>query len=168
MKLAPDGLAIADIGDDVENTIAVTALVLGPALLDTGWQSDIAGCSGSNRHLMWIIQAAASGDNHPAVLQVDFADLGGIPFFAQYAYRSFDLTALDPIARGLATAEGFTLGSSLEAFEEEYGDAEFFDELRGLAAFEERMVAGFEIGESAADRQVWYVGAGDDGCEDFG
>ncbi len=168
MKLAPEGLSIADIGDDVENTIAVISLVLGPPLPDAGWQSDVSGCTGSNRHLTWIIQAADSGDNHPAWLQVDFADLGGTPFFAQYAYRSLDLPVLDPLAEGLATAEGFTLGSSLETFEDEYGDADFFDELRGLTNFNERMLAGFELGETATDREAWYIGAGADGCEDFG
>jgi len=168
MKLAPAGLSIADIGDDVENTIAVIALVLGPAFVDTEWQSGIPGCAGSNRHLTWIIQAADSGEDHPAVLEVDFADLGGTPFFAQYAYRSLDLAVLDPMAQGLATAEGFTLGSSLEAFEDEYGDADFFDDLRGLTDFNERMLAGFESGETTADRRAWYIGAGDDGCEDFG
>lgn len=167
MKLTPNGLAIADIGDNVENTIAVIALVLDLAWSDTGWVSDVAGCSGSNRHMTWRIQAADDGESHPAVLEVDFADLGGTPFFAQYAYRSYDLAMLDPIAQGLGTAEGFTLGSSLQEFEEEYGDAEFFDELRGLTEFEERMVAGFELGDSAVDRRSWYVGAGDDGCQDF-
>ena len=103
-----------------------------------------------------------------AVLIVDFADLGGTPFFAQYAYRSFDLSVLDPIAQGLTTAEGITLGSSLEEFEEAYGSADFFDELRGLTTFDERMLAGFVVGDDPADRQAWYLGAGDDGCEDFG
>ena len=167
MKLAPEGLAIADIGDDVENTIAVVALVLGPPFVDTGWQAGVPGCTGTNRHLTWIIQAADGGENHPAVLQVDFADLGGTPFFAQYAYRSFDLASLDPLARGLGTTEDFTLGTTLETFEDLYGDANFFDELRGLTEFEERMLAGFGLGETAADRQAWYIGAGADGCEDF-
>ncbi len=168
MVLAPDGLGIADIGDDPDNTMAVIALVLGPPFVDTDWQSGVPGCTGTNRHLTWIIQAGDDGENHPAVLTVDFADLGGTPFFAQYAYRSFDLTVLDPIAQGLTTAEGITLGSSLEEFEEAYGSADFFDELRGLTTFEERMLAGFVIGDDPADRQAWYVGAGDDGCEDFG
>jgi peptidoglycan hydrolase-like protein with peptidoglycan-binding domain len=167
MKLAPEGLAIADIGDDVENTIAVVALVLGPPFVDTGWQDGIPGCTGSNRHLTWIIQAADAGENHPAVLQVDFADLGGTPFFAQYAYRSFDIVSLDPLARGLGTDEDFTLGSTLETFEDLYGNASFFDELRGLTNFEERMLAGFGIGETATNRLAWYIGAGADGCEDF-
>lgn len=168
MKLTDNGLAIADIGDDVDNTIAVIGLVLGPPFVDTDWQTGVPGCTGTNRHLTWIIQAAASGDSHPAVLQVDFADLGGTPFFAQYAYRSFDLTALDPIAQGLTTPEGFTLGSTLEFFEDQYGTAEFFDDLRGLARFQDRTVAGFEPGDTPADRLAWYIGAGDDGCEDFG
>ena len=168
MVLAPDGLSIADIGDDPDNTMAVISLVLGPPFVDTDWQSGVPGCVGTNRHLTWIIQAGDDGENHPAVLIVDFADLGGTPFFAQYAYRSFDLTVLDPIAQGLTTEEGFTLGSSLEEFEEAYGDAEFFDTPRGLTTFEEKMVAGFEVGDQPTTRLAWYVGAGDDGCEDFG
>lgn len=168
MVLAPDGLGIADIGDDPDNTMAVIALVLGPPFVDTDWQTGVPGCVGSNRHLTWIIQAGDDGENHPAVLIVDFADLGGTPFFAQYAYRSFDLAVLDPIARGLTTEGGFTLGSSLEQFEEAHGDADFFDTVRGLTAFDDKMVAGFESGDEPADRLAWYVGAGDDGCEDFG
>jgi peptidoglycan hydrolase-like protein with peptidoglycan-binding domain len=168
MKLVPSGLSIADIGDDVDNTIAVIALVLGPAFVDTGWQTGVPGCTGTNRHLTWIIQAAESGDNHPAVLEVDFADLGGTPFFAQYAYRSFDLGSLDPIAQGLTTPEGFTLGSDLDFFQEQYGSANFFDELRGLTNYAGTAVAGFEPGATDADRLAWYLGAGDDGCTDFG
>jgi hypothetical protein len=30
------------------------------------------------------------------------------------------------------------------------------------------MLAGFELGETATDREAWYIGAGADGCEDFG
>lgn len=167
MKLDPDGLAIADISDDVENTIAVIALVLGPATVDTDWRP-VDGCSGTHRQLQWVIQLADDRVDHPAVLEVNFSDLGGSPFFSEYAYRSRDLGLLDPIAQGLATEEGLTLGSSLEFFQDEYGDADFFDEVRGLTRFSERMVAGFEPGESPADRLAWYIGAGDDGCENFG
>lgn len=168
MVLQPDGIGIADIGDDPDNTAAVIELVLGPPFVDTGWQSDVPGCVGSNRHLTWIIQAADGGDNHPAVLVIDFADLGGTPFFAQYAYRSFDLAALDPIAQGLTTEDGISLGSDLETFTDVYGDVQFYDETRGLTAFQEKMVAGFEPGAEPADRLIWYIAAGDDGCEDFG
>jgi peptidoglycan hydrolase-like protein with peptidoglycan-binding domain len=167
MRLAPNGLAIADIGDDVDNTIAVVALVLGPATVDTGWQTDVPGCSGTHRHLQWVVQQADNRVDHPAVLEVDFSDLGGTPFFSEYTYRSYALTLLDPIAQGLTTEEGLSLGSTLEFFEEQYGDAEFFDEVRGLTTFNERMIAGFGLGETAAEREAWYIGAGDDGCEDF-
>jgi peptidoglycan hydrolase-like protein with peptidoglycan-binding domain len=167
MRLAPDGLAIADIGDDVENTIAVISLVLKDPLIDTGWQTDVI-CAGTQRHLQWVIQLADNRVDHPAVLEVDFSDLGGTPFFSQYAYRSYDLPTIDPMAQGLKTAEGLTLGSSLEFFEDVYGDATFFDEVRGLTDFEGTGVAGFDVGATAADRQAWYIGAGDDGCEDFG
>jgi hypothetical protein len=167
MRLTPTGLSIADIGDEVENTIAVIALVLGPATVDTGWQTDVPGCNGTHRHLQWVVQQADNRVDHPAVLEVDFSDLGGTPFFSEYAYRSYDLSLLDPIAEGLTTEEGLSLGSTLEFFEETYGDADFFDEVRGLTEFNERMTAGFDARESATEREVWFIGAGDDSCDDF-
>jgi len=167
MRLTPNGLAIADIGDEVENTIAVIALVLGPATVDTGWQTDVPGCNGTHRHLQWVIQQADNRIDHPAVLEVDFSDLGGTPFFSEYAYRSFDLSLLDPIAQGLTTEEGLSLGSTLDFFEETYGAADFFDEVRGLTTFNEEMTAGFDEGDTASEREAWFIGAGNDGCDDF-
>jgi hypothetical protein len=167
MRLAPNGLAIADIGDEVDNTIAVIALVLGPATVDTGWQTDVPGCPGTYRHLQWVVQQADNRVDHPAVLEVDFSDLGGTPFFSEYAYRSYDLSLLDPIAQGLTTLEGISLGTALDVFEDEYGPADFFDEVRGLTTFSDRMTGGFAEGETAADREMRFIGAGDDGCEDF-
>ncbi len=125
------------------------------------------GCNGTHRHLQWVIQQADNRVDHPAVLEVDFSDLGGTPFFSEYAYRSYDLPLLDPIAEGLTTEEGMSLGSTLEFFEEAYGDADFFDEVRGLTRFNDKMTAGFIAGESAAEREVWFIGAGDDSCDDF-
>jgi len=168
MMLEPDGLAIADFGDDPENTIAVVSLVLGSPLIDTGWQDGIPGCTGSNRHVTWLIQAdEPPGQEHPAALELDFSDLGGTPFFAQYAYRSYDLASLDPIAQGLTTAEGVSLGTDLESFTDIYGEAIFSDPLRGLTDFNEGMLAGFELGDEPADRLAWYLGSGSDGCADF-
>jgi peptidoglycan hydrolase-like protein with peptidoglycan-binding domain len=167
MVLEADGVAIADFGDDPENTIAVVSLVLGEPFFDTGWQENEPGCTGINRHVTWLIQADAGGQDHPAALELDFSDLGGTPFFAQYAYRSYDLAALDPIAQGLTTAEGISLGSDLEAFTDLYGQVVFFDPIRGLTDFNEEMLAGFEPGEEPADRFAWYIGAGSDGCPDF-
>jgi hypothetical protein len=101
------------------------------------------------------------------VLEVDFSDLGGTPFFSEYTYRSYEISLLDPIAQGLTTEDGLSLGSSLEFFEDQYGAADFFDEDRGLTRFNDDMVAGFTLGESAAERETWYIGAGNDGCADF-
>jgi peptidoglycan hydrolase-like protein with peptidoglycan-binding domain len=167
MVLEPDGVAIADFGDDPENTIAVVSLVLGEPFFDTGWQEGVAGCTGVNRHVTWLVQADADGQDHPAALELDFSDLGGTPFFAQYAYRSYDLPALDPIAQGLTTAEGASLGTDLETFTDLYGEAVFFDAVRGLTDFRDEMLAGFEPGDEPADRLAWYLGAGSDGCPDF-
>lgn len=168
MKLEVDGLAIADFGDDPENTIAVVSLVLGEPFFDTGWQEGIPGCTGINRHVTWLVQADADGQDHPAALELDFSDLGGSPFFAQYAYRSYDLVSLDPIAQGLTTAEGISLGSTLEAFTDLYGTAVFFDAARGLTEFADGMLAGFDAGDDPATRGAWYLGSGSDGCPDFG
>lgn len=168
MSLEPDGVAVANFGDDPVNTVAVMALLLGPPFLDTDWQTDVPGCTGANRHITWIVQAAASGDEHPAVLTLDFTDIGGTPSFAQYSYRSFDLVGLDPVAQGLTTGEGISIGSTLEAFSEAHGDPEFFDEVRGLTRFGGGMLAGIETSDGEGGGQVWYLGAGDDGCEDFG
>lgn len=167
MVLEPDGIAIADFGDAPDNTIAVVSLVLGSPFFDTDWQEGVPGCTGTNRHVTWIIQADAEGQDHPAVLELDFSDLGGEPFFAQYAYRSYDLASLDPIAQGLTTSEGVSLATDLETFTDIYGQVQFFDELRGLTRFEEEMVAGFELGDEPAERLAWYLGAGSDGCADF-
>lgn len=168
MSLEPDGIAIADFGSDAENTIAVVSLVLGDPWFDTGWQEGVAGCTGSNRHVTWAIQLGSSETTHPAALELHFSDLGGAPFFAQYAYRSYDLDGLDPIAQGLTTAEGISLGMDLESFTDIYGQAVFFDPLRGLTEFnDDAMVAGFEQGEDPSARRAWYIGAGSDGCPDF-
>jgi peptidoglycan hydrolase-like protein with peptidoglycan-binding domain len=169
MKLEPDGIAIADFGADPDNTIAVVSLVLGSDLgfTDTGWQDGIPGCTGSNRHVTWTIQLDADGQNHPAVLTLDFSDLGGTPFFAQYAYRSFDVPALDPIAQGLTTPEGVSLGTTLDVFTDAYGTVQFFDTVRGLTEFEDTMLAGFTTGDDPTTRLAWYIGAGADGCADF-
>lgn len=168
MVLEPDGISIADFGENPDNTIAVVSLVLGEPWVDTGWQEGVPGCTGSNRHVTWPIQQGPDDQSHPAALELHFSDLGGAPFFAQYAYRSDDLDTLDPIAQGLTTADGVSLGTDLETFTDIYGEVVFFDPLRGLTEFDDEMLAGFEQGDEPVDRLVWYIGAGADGCTDFG
>lgn len=174
MVLEPQGLGVAAFGDDEVNTVAVISLVLGQPWEDTGWLDDEEGCTGSNRHVTWLIQADdPPGTDHPAFLVVDFTTTGGAPYFSQYSYRSADLATLDPIAGGLATAEGISLGSTLAAFSDAYSDPDFFDSVRGLARFaDDEMVVGIAISGTAADpdpdaSRVWYVSAGADGCTDF-
>ena len=171
MKLEANGLGVAQFGDDPVNTVAVIALLLGNPV-DTGWQEGIPGCTGKNRHLTWVIQGDPNGADHPAVLVVDLTDTGGQPYFSQYAYRSYDLTALDPIAQGLATADGVSIGSTLAEFSDAYGNPSFFDEVRGLANFDDDMLVGIEISGDVNDpdenaSRIWYIGAGSDGCTDF-
>lgn len=172
MKLEPNGLGVAQFGDDPVNTVAVISLLLGTATVDTGWQEGIPGCTGKNRHLSWLIQGDPNGSEHPAVLIVDLTDTGGLPYFSQYAYRSYDLSVLDPIAQGLATSEGVSIGSTLQAFSDAYGNPTFIDAVRGLAGFDDGMLVGIDLvgGADSPDEtasRIWYLGAGADGCEDF-
>lgn len=174
MVLDADGLGVAAFGDDEINTVAVIALLLGQPWEDSGWLTDEEGCTGSNRHVTWLIQADdPPGTDHPAFLIIDFTDTGGEPYFSQYSYRSADLATLDPIAAGLATDEGISLGSTLAAFVDAYTNPTFFDTNRGLARFAgDEMVVGMAISGTAdspdADATlVWYLSAGADGCDDF-
>jgi peptidoglycan hydrolase-like protein with peptidoglycan-binding domain len=174
MALEPDGLGIAAFGDDEINTVAVIALLLGQPWEDSGWLTDEEGCTGSNRHVTWLIQADdPPGTDHPAFLVVDFTTTGGAPYFSQYAYRSGDLATLDPIAAGLATEEGISLGSTLAEFADAYTNPSFYDTVRGLARFAgNEMVVGMAISGTAASpdadaTRVWYISAGADGCDDF-
>jgi len=174
MVLEPEGLGVAAFGDDEVNTVAVVSLLLGQPWDDTGFLTDEEGCTGSNRHVTWLIQADdAPGTDHPAYLVLDFTNTGGTPYFSQYAYRSADLATLDPIASGLATEDGISLGSTLAEFSDAYSDPDFFDSVRGLARFAgDEMVVGIAISGTAADpdpdaSRVWYLSAGSDGCPDF-
>jgi hypothetical protein len=174
MVLEANGLGVAAFGEDEINTVAVIALLLGQPWEDSGWLTDEQGCTGSNRHVTWLIQADdPPGSDHPAFLVVDFTTTGGTPYFSQYSYRSADLATLDPIAAGLATEEDISLGSTLAEFAAAYTNPTFFDTVRGLALFGgNEMVVGMAISGTAADpdadaTRVWYVSAGADGCDDF-
>lgn len=170
MTLDEDGVGIADLGDDPVNTVAVIALLLGPPFDDSGWETTDA-CTGSNRHVSWLIQGDSAGTNHPAIFIADFTQTGGTPYFSQYAYRSFDLRALDPIARGLTTPDGITIGSSIDEFTNAYDTPVFDDPDLGLVS-EGDLLFGFDIvgtpeSPDGASSRAWYVGAGADGCPDF-
>lgn len=170
MVLTGAGISIADIGDDPTNTVAVIALVLGQPFDDSGWVEE-PGCTGANRHVTWVIQGGAAGTDHPAYFVADFTDTGGTPYFSQYAYRSDSLTALDPIARGLTTADGLTIGSTFDDFVAVHDIPDFDDPGNGLTVADEvtfgfRIVGSADSPDGAASR-IYYVGAGADGCPDF-
>lgn len=168
MLLRSDGLGVADFGDDPSNTIAIITLLLQAPWEDTDWQTDAPGCTGANRHVTWLIQAASSGDRHPAVLIISLSDVGGERAFAKYSYRSLDLAELDPIAQGLATRDGISIGSTLAEFIEAHGRPSFDDE--GRAQFSEGMTVGVDLVDGAVSpdeelSRVWYLAAGSDGCD---
>jgi peptidoglycan hydrolase-like protein with peptidoglycan-binding domain len=171
MTLESDGIGIASLGDDPVNTVAVIALLLGAPVDDTGWQTAIDECTGSNRHVTWVIQGGSSGSNHPAFFVADFTDTGGTPYFSQFAYRSEDLATLDPIARGLTTEDGLTIGSTYDDFVAVFDTPDFVDAELGLVR-EGEVTFGFEVigstdSPDGAATRIWYVGAGEDGCPDF-
>jgi hypothetical protein len=109
---------------------------------------------------------------------VDFSDVGfSDPSFAQYAYVSLDLENLDVGARALATPDGVSLGSSIGEFISAYGDPAYFDPDRGLVEIEPGFVGGIDRAPDDEEEdpegapvteRVWYLGAGQDGCVDFG
>ncbi|MEK7252918.1 MAG: peptidoglycan-binding domain-containing protein [Actinomycetota bacterium] len=170
MSLEEDGIGIATLGEDPVNTVAVIALLLGPPFEDSGWETDAA-CTGTNRHVSWLIQGDSSGTDHPAIFTADFTDTGGTPYFSQYAYISNDLPALDPIARGLTTEDGLSIGSTYDEYVVVYDEPTFEDTDRGLVhegdlLFGIVLVGGTETPDGAASR-VWHIGAGADGCPDF-
>ena len=171
MSLEEDGIGIATLGDDPVNTVAVIALLLGPPIDDSGWEAAAGSCTGTNRHVSWLIQGDSAGTEHPAIFIADFTDTGGTPYFSQYAYRSFDLATLDPIARGLTTADGLSIGSTYDEFTAVYDTAEFEDTELGLV-HEGDLLFGIQIIGTAdapdgTSSRVWYIGAGADGCPDF-
>jgi len=166
MVLQSNGIAVSSFGDEFENTMAVIELLLGRPLIDSDWVSDDPACDGTVRHVTWIIQAAAGSTNHPAVLVIAFTQQGAGTSFARYAFRSFDLDALDAVVTQLTTAGGISLGDTFADFTAAHGTPEFFDSENGLATFDDGMVVGFEGGDGE-DRRIFYLGAGDEGCDEF-
>jgi peptidoglycan hydrolase-like protein with peptidoglycan-binding domain len=168
MRLAGDGFGIVAIGDDAERVIERLQVILGDPTEDSGWATgDAAGrtCLGSNRHLVWIVQPADEGDQHPAVLYVHFseADAAGRSF-AEYAYVSRDPQAVDAGAMDLSTVGGVTIGRTITEFVAAYGQPNFVDGTSGMAS-----AGGMMIGLTPAggEELVWFVGAGGDGCEGY-
>jgi len=168
MILASDGLGIVAFGDDAERVITRLTTILGDPAADSGWELGDAGgrtCRGTNRHLTWVIQAAEAGLDHPAVFTVGFSDLAsGSRALAQYSYTTEDPRAVDAGAMELATAQGLTVGRSRDEFVALYGQPNFHDGTLGLTYGGGMLMGIVTVG--AAD-YIFYVGAGQDGCDDF-
>ncbi len=169
MYLGSGGIGIAAFDDDADAVIELLIDLLGEPSADTDWQTGNAGgrtCRGTNRHITWVIQAAESGSENPAVLTIDFSDVAdGTRVLAQYTYESDDPRAVDIGAMALATAEGVTIGRSRDEFVAIYGQPNFFDATRGLA-----WGGGIVFGITAieeGENLIYYVSAGSDGCDDF-
>lgn len=170
MKLEDDGIAIADFGDQPTDVVALIALLLTASMDDTGMEQQ-PGCTGSTRHVTWLIQGDSTGDNHPALFIADFTATGGTPYFSQYTYLSRNLGALDPLARGLTTPDGLTLGSTYDEFVAVYGTPTFIAGSGGFVRqgdylFRFDIVGGAENPDGTATR-IRSISAGDDTCPDF-
>jgi peptidoglycan hydrolase-like protein with peptidoglycan-binding domain len=168
MALTADGFGIVSLGDDAERVIERLQEILGNPAADSGWATGDAGgrtCLGSNRHLTWVIQPAEQGDQHPAVLYVHFSDDDtGAQTLAEYAYVSLDPQAVDAGAMGLSTAGGVTIGRTIAEFVAAYGQPNFVDGSSGMAEAGGMMMG---IGPAGGEDLVWFVGAGEDGCEGY-
>jgi len=168
MALAADGFGIVSLGDDAERVIERLQEILGSPAADSGWATGDAGgrtCLGSNRHLTWVIQPAEQGDRHPAVLHVHFSDDDtGAQTLAEYAYVSLDPQAVDAGAMGLSTAGGVTIGRTIAEFVTAYGQPNFVDGTSGMAEAGGMMMG---VGPAGGEDLVWFVGAGEDGCEGY-
>jgi hypothetical protein len=173
MELAPDGLGIADFGDEPTEVLDLLTAVLGEPTTDSGWEGgSIQGCSGFNRHVRWVIDPAESGDEHRAVLLVHFSDVGfDDTSFAQYEYITLDPAHVDIGARELATAAGLSLGSSLTEFVGLYGEPLILNLDLGFADFSAGMTVGIDLAteDDPVDfvERVWYLSGGQDGCADY-
>lgn len=174
LVLGPDGLDIADFGDEPTEVIDLLTGILGEPTTDSGWEGGaIQGCSGFNRHLRWVIDGPAEGSsNNRAVFFAHFSDVGyDDTSFAQWEYISRDAEHVDIGARALATADGLSLGSSLTEFINLYGEPLILNRDLGFADFNSNMVVGIDLAteDDPADfvERVWYLSGGQDGCADF-
>ncbi|MFH1329145.1 MAG: peptidoglycan-binding domain-containing protein [Actinomycetota bacterium] len=168
MRLAGDGFGILTFGDDAERVIGRLQGILGEPSADSGWATGDVGertCTGSNRHLTWIIQQAESGTEHPAVLYAHFSDVDtGSQAFVEFAYVSLDPQAVDAGAMDLSTAAGISIGRTVAEYAEAYGQPNFTDGNSGLTLGGGML---FGITTEGEDDLVSLIGAGDDGCEGY-
>jgi hypothetical protein len=168
MRLEADGFGILTFGDDAERVITRLQDILGAPAADSGWATGDAAertCTGSNRHLSWIVQSAETGAEHPAILYVHFSDIDtGSQTFAEYAYVSLDPQAVDAGVMDLATAGGISIGHSVADYAEVYGQPNFTDGNSGLTLGGGML---FGITPEGEDDLVWFIGSGDDGCEGY-
>ena len=168
MRLAADGFSILTFDDDADPVIERLQEILGAPATDTGWatgDADGRTCTGSNRHLTWILQSAETGTEHPAILYVHFSDIdGGTQVFAEYAYVSLDPQAVDAGVMDLMTVAGVSIGRTVDEFVAAYGQPNFIDGSSGLA-YGGGMLMGIRTAGEAD--LVWFIGAGEDGCEGY-
>jgi peptidoglycan hydrolase-like protein with peptidoglycan-binding domain len=168
MALRADGVGVAQLGAAADNAAAVIGLLLGNPWTDSGWRSDVTACPGTHQVLTWLIQAGTGTDDHPAVLVAFFAEVSDVPVFLQYRYRSLDLNALDPLAQGLATPEGISIGSTFERFVEAYGETALDGEGRVTVADGVTVtfaVVGTTDSPDPEASRIRSIEAGSGGCE---
>jgi hypothetical protein len=169
MLLQADGTGVAEFGGEPENAIAVMGLLLGVPFEDSGWRDDVAACPGTHRVVTWLIQAGLGTDQHPAVFTAYFAEVSSVPSFLEYAYFTLDMQALDPLAQGLGTAGGASIGTTLEQFLalEDYEDVTLGS--GGTATVDDGVVITFAVsGGDTPDpllTRVRRIESGSGGCD---
>lgn len=169
MLLQADGTGVAEFGGEPENAIAVMGLLLGVPFEDSGWRDDVAACPGTHRVVTWLIQAGLDTDQHPAVFTAYFAEVSSVPSFLEYAYFTLDMQALDPLAQGLGTAGGASIGTTLEQFLalEDYEDVTLGS--GGTATVDDGVVITFAVsGGDTPDpllTRVRRIESGSGGCD---
>lgn len=170
MVLQSDGTGVAAFGGEPQNAIAVMGLLLGVPFEDSDWRDDVAACPGTHRVVTWLIQAGLGTDQHPAVFTAYFAEVSGVPSFLEYSYVTLDLQALDPLAQGLATAGGASIGTTLEQFLalEDYEEATLGS--GGTVTVDDGVLITFTVSGSAdaPDPQltrIRRIEAGSGGCD---
>lgn len=166
MVLRGDGVGVADLGTDADNAAGVISLILGSPWTDSGWQSDVAACPGTHRAVTWLVQAGLGSDAHPAVFTAFFSEVSNEPIFLEYTYHTLDLAALDPLAQGLGTVEGISIGSTFEQFTDAYEvgiDAQGRVTPSGGPTIEFAVVGDTASPDPTATR-VNRIGAGTGGC----
>jgi len=172
LVLGPDGLGVVKFGDEPGDVERLLTGILGEPTSDSGWEGNARGCTGFNRQIRWVIDPAPQGSDHRAVFLARFSDQGFVgPAFAQWEYVTLDTDNVDIGSRSLATALGLSVGSTLTEFVALYGEPLILDRDRGRADFGSGMRVGIDLGGDAAPgftERVWYLGAGQDGCPDFG